>query len=275
MSTANLSSEDLAFVCTMVRDRAAIELDASKAYLIDARLAPLAKQNGYGSPAEFVQGVRSSRVSSLESSLVEAMTTNETSFFRDLHPFDALQKHVIPELQSTCAVQRSLNIWSAACASGQELYSIAMLLHEHFPGLASWDVQLLGTDLSDDVLQQARDGRYSQVEVNRGLPAPLLVKYFERDRMHWQLKAELRNLATFRKMNLIEAWPPMPKMDIVFLRNVLIYFSTENKKRILDKIHGAMAPHGLLFLGGAENTIGLETSFERIQIGSSFCYRLA
>jgi len=274
MSTAALNSDVLSFVCTLVRERSAIELDASKAYLIDARLAPLAKQHGYGSTAELVAGMRAKPQPSLVSNLVEAMTTNETSFFRDIHPFDALRKQILPELRTKRSTPQTLNIWSAACSTGQELYSIAMLLREHFPDLAAWKVSLLGTDLSDDVLGRARDARYSQIEINRGLPAPLLIKYFQRDGMHWQLRPELRALATFRKLNLIEAWPAMPRMDVVFLRNVLIYFSPENKKSILRKIRQVMAPHAVLFLGAAETTMNLDDSFQRVQIENSVFYRL-
>lgn len=274
MSTAALNSDVLSFVCTLVRERSAIELDASKAYLIDARLAPLAKQHGYGSTAELVAGMRAKPQPSLVSNLVEAMTTNETSFFRDIHPFDALRKQILPELRTKRSTPQTLNIWSAACSTGQELYSIAMLLREHFPDLAAWKVSLLGTDLSDDVLGRAREARYSQIEINRGLPAPLLIKYFQRDGMHWQLRPELRALATFRKLNLIEAWPAMPRMDVVFLRNVLIYFSPENKKSILRKIRQVMAPHAVLFLGAAETTMNLDDSFQRVQVENSVFYRL-
>ncbi len=273
-TTVTIPSDALDYVCTMVRERSAIELEASKAYLIEARLAPLAKQHGYASTTAFIQGLRAKRQPDQEQKLVEAMTTNETSFFRDIHPFNALKNKLFAEFRASHAAQRSLNIWSAACSTGQELYSIAMILRENFPDFASWNVQLIGTDLSDDVLNRARNASYSQVEINRGLPANLLVKYFQRNGMNWQLCPELRAKATFKKLNLIENWPFMPKVDIVFLRNVLIYFSPETKKQILKKVRAIMSPNAILFLGAAETTMGLDTSFERIEVERSVFYRV-
>ena len=273
MSIASPVAEVLSFVCTLVRERSAIELDASKTYLIEARLAPLAKQHGFATVTDFVIAVRTRRQREWETLLVEAMTTNETSFFRDVHPFEALKTTILGELRKRSAAAHTINIWSAASSTGQELYSVAMLLHEHFPDLATWKVQLLGTDLSEEVLRRAREARFTQLEVNRGLPAPLLAKYFQRDGMFWQLRPELRSMSTFRKMNLIETWPAMPLMDVVFLRNVLIYFSTDMKRRILQKVRRIMAPQGALFLGAAETTMNLDSSFERVQVGNCVYYR--
>lgn len=274
MSTATLTPEAVNYVCTLVRQRSAIELDAAKTYLIEARLNPVARRLGFGSTSDLIHTVQTAPKPELQAQLVEAMTTNETSFFRDNHPFDALRTTIVPNLLQVRGALKSLNIWSAACSSGQEAYSIAMLLRENFPELASWKVQILGTDLSDEVLEKARSGRFSQVEMNRGLPATLLAKYFRRDGMHWELAPHIRSMASFTKLNLIEAWPKMPQMDVVFLRNVLIYFSPETKRTILDKIRSHMAPHAVLFLGAAETTMGLDASFERVQINNSVFYRL-
>lgn len=274
MTTATLTPDAITFVCTMVRERSAIELEASKSYLIEARLLPLAKQNGFTSTNDFIQGVRAKRHPDLERKLVEAMTTNETSFYRDTHPFTALRTAIIPEMCKLRVAQRSLNIWSAACSTGQELYSVAMLIREHFPNLNTWNVQLVGTDLSEAVLSRARAGKFSQIEVNRGLPAPLLLKYFDRAGMTWQIKPEIRSNASFTKLNLIERWPPLPQMDVVFLRNVLIYFSPDTKREILRKVRQVMSPHAILFLGAAETTMGLDTSFERVEVSQSVFYRL-
>jgi chemotaxis protein methyltransferase CheR len=273
VSSASLAPEAISYVCSTVRARSAIELDASKAYLIEARLTPLARDHGFASIGELIEGVRARRRPELESRLVEAMTTNETSFFRDIHPFEALKSSVLPTLREVNASRRTLNIWSAACSTGQEIYSVAMYLREHFPNLAAWKVQLIGTDLSDDVLARARAAKFSQIEVNRGLPAPLLMKYFQREGMQWTLRAEVRAMASFAKLNLIEPWPTLPAMDIVFLRNVLIYFSPDTKRAILEKVHRVMAPGAVLFLGAAETTIGLDARFERVQQGSSIFYR--
>ena len=274
MTTSTLTPEAISYVCTTVRNRSAIELDNSKTYLIEARLAPVAKQNGFASIDELIQAVKNKGRLGLESQLVEAMTTNETSFFRDLHPFEALRKTVLPAIRTKNAALKSLNIWSAACSTGQEIYSVAMHIREHFPERASWKVQLIGTDLSDEVLAKAKAAKFSQIEVNRGLPAALLVKHFQRQGTLWELCPEIRNMATFTKLNLIERWPALPRMDIVFLRNVLIYFAPETKRMILENIRKVMAPQGVLFLGAAETTMGLDAHFERIQSDNCVFYRL-
>ncbi len=218
--------------------------------------------------------MRTQKKPDLERRLVEAMTTNETSFYRDIHPFNALKGKILPEMRTHRAAQKALNIWSAACSTGQELYSIAMLIREHFPEFVTWKVQLVGTDLSEEVLNKARDGKFSQVEMNRGLPAPLLLKYFERDGMTWQIRPELRAMASFTKLNLIERWPVLPQFDVVYLRNVLIYFSPETKREILRKVRQVMAPQSALFLGAAETTMGLDASFERVESDHSVFYRV-
>jgi len=274
MTTATLTPDVVSYVCTMVRERSAIELEASKSYLIEARLLPLAKQHGFASTNDFIHGVRVKRQPDLERRVVEAMTTNETSFFRDTHPFTALRTKILPGICASREASRSLNIWSAACSTGQELYSIAMLIRDHFPNLVTWNVRLVGTDLSEDVLNRAREAKFSQIEVNRGLPAQLLLKYFDRQGMTWQIKPDLRALATFTKLNLIERWPTLHQMDVVFLRNVLIYFSPDTKRDILRKVREVMAPQAILFLGAAETTMGLDASFERIEADQSVYYRI-
>lgn len=274
MTTSTMTQETISYVCTTVRSRSAIELDISKSYLIEARLAPLAKRNGFVSIDEFIQAVKGKTKQGMEAQLVEAMTTNETSFFRDIHPFEALRKTLFPEIRTRNAIPKTMNIWSAACSSGQEIYSIGMLVRENFPDLASWRVNLVATDLSDDILARAKAGKFSQLEVNRGLPATFIVKYFQRQGTQWELRPEVRNMATFTKLNLIERFPQLPMMDVVFLRNVLIYFSPETKRAILEKIRKVMAPRGVLFLGAAETTMGLDASFERVQADNSVFYRL-
>jgi len=274
MSTAVLDTDTITYVCTLVRRKSAIELDAAKAYLIDARLTPVAKRFGYESTSDMVRTLQARPNNDVQQQMVEAMTTNETSFFRDSHPFDAMRTTIVPELLKTRAAKKALNIWSAASSTGQEAYSIAMLLRENFTELANWNIRIVGTDLSDDVLEKARAARFSQVEMNRGLPALLLAKYFRREGMQWELAPQIRAMATFMKLNLIERWPPLPTMDVVFLRNVLIYFSPDTKRAILEKVRAVMAPQAVLFLGAAETTMGLDSSFERIQTGNSVYYRL-
>ena len=165
-------------------------------------------------------------------------------------------------------------MWCGASSSGQEPYTISMILDQHFPQLRSWKVNFVATDISNKILDKARQGRYSQLEINRGLPAPLLLKYFQKDGLEWQMKAEFRNLIQFKQLNLVANWPPMPKMDIIFLRNVLIYFDVPTKRRILGKIKELMKPNGFLFLGAAEMPMSVDRSFERVNAARAGCYRI-
>ncbi|MFN8025622.1 MAG: protein-glutamate O-methyltransferase CheR [Acidimicrobiia bacterium] len=201
------------------------------------------------------------------------MTTNETSFFRDGRPFDALRDTVLPDVIERRSRNRSLNIWCAACSSGQEPYSIAMLLREDFPQLNDWNVRILGTDLSQEMVDRCKQGTYSQFEINRGLPARYLPRHFERAGASWSVMAATRRGLDFRTMNLIDPWPALPAMDIVFIRNVLIYFDAATKRNLLERAHRALAPEGYLFLGGAETTINLHDGFERLPITLAGCYR--
>jgi chemotaxis protein methyltransferase CheR len=261
------------YVRKLVQERAAIALENGKEYLVESRLLPLARQLGLPSVRELVDQLRSGPIGAVHVQVVEAMTTNETSFFRDLHPFDALRKEILPRLLQARAVRRSLTIWSAACSSGQEPYSIAMLLREHFPQLRDWNVQIIASDLSQQVLDRAALGQYSLQEVNRGLPAALLVKHFQQAGVHWQIKPDTRKLVRFIPMNLIERWPALPICDVIFLRNVLIYFNADTKRQILPQIRRQLAPDGALFLGGAETTLGLDAGWERVDHGKTASYR--
>lgn len=270
----SISPFDFQYVSQLVRQRSAIVLEPEKAYLLEARLAPLARAEGYPSIDALIAQLRTQSNNGLHRRVVEAMTTNETSFYRDQHPFEALRTHVIPEVLKRRAAQRELTIWCAASSSGQEPYTIAMTLREHFPELAGWTVRILGTDISTRMVQRSREGKYGQIEINRGLPAPLLLKYFEKRGIEWQVKPELQRWCEFRELNLIEPWGPLPPMDIVFLRNVLIYFDIATKRAILDNVRRVLQPWGYLFLGGAETVINLGDSFERLPVDRSGCYRL-
>ncbi|MFN8601182.1 MAG: protein-glutamate O-methyltransferase CheR [Candidatus Binatia bacterium] len=200
-------------------------------------------------------------------------TTNETLFFRDVHPFEALRVKLLPELLAR-RTTRELRIWSAACSSGQEPYTIAMLLRESFPQLATWKVEILATDLSPTMVAKARAGVYGKIEINRGLPLPLLTKYFEQEGPDYRISDELRSMVTFREQNLATQWPAMGPFDLVFLRNVLIYFDVETKKSILSRTLRLMRPDGYLLLGAAETTLNLEDRFERLPLDRAGCYRI-
>jgi chemotaxis protein methyltransferase CheR len=269
-----LSKTDFEYVKNLVLKSAAIILETGKEYLVESRLAPLARQEGFASFAELIDQLRKRPFNGLHWKVIEAMTTNETSFFRDVHPFEALKKAILPELLTKRAHERSLHIWCAASSSGQEPYTVAMLLREYFPTLASWTIRFVASDISTEMLARSREGRYSQLEVNRGLPATLLVKYFQKQGTEWQIKEELRRMIEFQQVNLAEAWPSWPRMDIILMRNVMIYFDVATKKTILNKIHQLLRPDGYLFLGGAETTMNLDDAFERVQFDRSGCYRL-
>lgn len=269
-----LNPTDFQFVSTLVRQRSAIVLEPEKSYLLEARLTPLARAEGFASLEALVAQMRAQPFNGLHRKVVEAMTTNETSFFRDLHPFEALRQVVLPEVLKHRQATRTLNIWCAACSSGQEPYTVAMTLLEHFPQLSGWNFRILATDLSGEMVTRSRAGRYGQIEVNRGLPANLLVKWFEKKGMDWQVKPEVQRYCEFREMNLIEPWGQLPVMDVVFLRNVLIYFDVETKRQILGNVRKVLQSWGYLFLGGAETTINLGDTFERVQFDKAGCYRI-
>lgn len=273
-ATAHSAESDFDFVRELVRRHSAIALEDGKGYLVEARLTPLARREGFASLAELVAQLRTGRDPALQRKVVEAMTTNETLFFRDVHPFEALRASVLPELVQRRAAVKQLRIWSAACSTGQEPYTIAILLRESFPELASWRVDIVATDLSTEVLEKARAGVYGQIEVNRGLPARLMVKYFRQQGVEWQLDDAIRAMVDFRELNLAEPWPAMGQFDVVFLRNVLIYFDRDTKKSILARVRSVLKPDGSLFLGAAETTMNLDDAYERVQLGKSGCYRV-
>jgi len=265
-----LQPADFALVTQIVRQRSSIDLQPGKEYLVESRLAPIARTVGERDVAGVVARLRrgDSEVTDL---VVDAMTTNETSWFRDSHPFQALTQHVLPDLADAGA--RSLTIWSAACSSGQEAYSIAMLLLDWLPLHPGVSAQIIGTDISPRMVERARAGRYSQLEVNRGLPAQYLVKHFDQVGRDWVLRPQFRSMARFERGNL--ALPPVgvPACDIVFLRNVLIYFDLDTKRTVLSHIRRVLKPGGYLLLGGAESTLNLDTAFQRVELGRAVVFR--
>jgi chemotaxis protein methyltransferase CheR len=219
---------------------------------------------GCGSVALLVAQLRrESPDSPLHERVLDALTTNETTFFRDINPFESLRATVLPELIERRARTRTLAIWSAGCSTGQEPYSIAMAIREHFPELETWNLTILGTDISPTVLERARRGRYGQLEVNRGLPAHLLVRHFTRAGMEWEIEEPIRRMVRFQRRNLINEWSGLPPFDIVFMRNVMIYFDVEAKRQVLARMHGQLATGGYLLLGASETTYNLSEQYER------------
>jgi chemotaxis protein methyltransferase CheR len=272
-----LSPQDYGYIREVVLKASGIVLEAGKEYLIDNRISPLLRAEGLTNPADLVARMRTgSTALVLTRKVIEAMTTNETSFFRDVHPFDTLKDKIIPDLIKARQATRRINIWCAAASSGQEPYTIALILREFFPQLLAppWQVSFLATDLSAEMISRCREGRYSQLEVNRGLPIRLLLKHFVKQGMEWQASEALRNTINFREMNLCEEWGGMPVFDIVFMRNVLIYFSIDTKKQIFARLRRNLARDGMLFLGGAETTLNIDDAFDRVATNKGGVYQI-
>lgn len=268
-----LSPATFAYLAQFVHERASIILDETKTYVIESRLTPLLYSEGMKDLDELTRRLRADRSSTLHRRVLDAITNNETWFFRDVYPFEILKEKLLPELMTRRAAERELSIWSAACSSGQEIYSVAMSLRENYPSLLTWKLKLQGTDVSDAILRRAEAGRYSQMEVNRGLPAILLTKYFLKIGNEWELSSRVREMASFRSLNLSGAWPSIGTFDVIFLRNVLIYFAVETRKRILGRMRQMLRPGGYLFLGAAETTLNLDDGYERILHNRAFYYR--
>jgi len=265
----------MSYLRDLVYRRSAIVLNADKTYLIDSRLTPVVHEAGLTSIDELVGKIRHEDVGAqLVRRVIEAMTTNETLFFRDVHPFEALKLQILPDLVKARAARRTLRIWCAAASTGQEPYSIAMTVREHFPELASWDVKVIATDINAAVLERAREATYRQLEVNRGLPIQMLCKYFDRNGTTYTLKPEIRNMVRFQELNLLDAWGSIGPQDIVFIRNVLIYFDVDTKRQLLGRVRKLLEHDGFLVLGGAETTNNLDDNYAPVKIGSGVYYQI-
>ena len=270
----DLPEEDFEYLRDLMHLRAAIVLEPGKEYLALSRLEPVARDHGLSTVSELVAKLRTRELTStMHDQVIDALTTNETTFFRDYNPWESLRTLVMPELIARKERSHTLAIWSAGCSSGQEPYSIAMSIREHFPELRTWQLSILGTDISSSVLARARAGRYGQLEVNRGLPAHLLVRHFTRAGMEWEIEEPIRRMVRFERHNLNDAWPSMPPFDLVLMRNVMIYFETEAKRQVLTKMHRQLAPHGYLLLGASETTYSLSNDFIREPDGRTAWYR--
>jgi chemotaxis protein methyltransferase CheR len=265
-----LTDPAFAYVSDLVRREAAIVLAPGKEYLVEARLTGLARAAGAADVSAYVSALRTRGSSAQRMAVVEALTTNETSWFRDGAPFDALRTTVVPQLL-TASGRRTIRVWSAACSSGQEPYTIAMLMADTLPAGASVDI--LATDISQEMLDRTKAGTYSQLEVGRGLPAPMLVKHFGRRGTQWQVSELLRAMVRVQRLNLAAPFPSLPRFDVVFLRNVLIYFDTATKRSILQRVRQVMSPDGYLFLGGAETTLGIDDGWVRETVGRFTLHR--
>ncbi|MFC5863762.1 CheR family methyltransferase [Acidicapsa dinghuensis] len=252
-ATAPASHLDLSFLRQIVYEQTQNVLDPSRDYLFETRLSKLLRSQGITGLADLVASLQMRRNPSMERAIAEAMTINETSFFRDIRPFELLRKELLPPLIEARRHARSLRIWSAACSTGQEAYSLAMLLLEHFPSVSTRNIVIEGTDISSEVVQRASFGTYHRIEMNRGLPARNIVRFFTHEGEDWTVKPEIRRLCNFREANLCASTLPFSEpFDIIFLRNVMLYFSQETRRRLLSNVHRLLAPQGALFLGSSE-----------------------
>lgn len=272
-TTTTLSNDSFEYVRNLIQKQAAIVLEPSKAYLVESRLAPLARKEGASSVDGFIRALRGQANGRLQKQIVEAMTTNETLFFRDAQAFDALRLQIIPKLIKHRSPQKKLNIWSAASSTGQEPYSIAMLLRECSPELNSWNIRIFATDISREVLEAAKKGQFSQIEVNRGLPATLLVKYFRQAGTRWDIRDDIREMVTFVPCNLAGDWPSMPQFDLILMRNVLIYFDLATKQSVLKKANRSLSRDGSLLLGNGETMMNINAGFERMTYDKAVYYK--
>jgi chemotaxis protein methyltransferase CheR len=248
----------------LLRERSGLVLSDDKQYLVESRLAPLARKVGVAGLSELVSKLRARAAEALVVDVVEAMTTNESFFFRDKIPFDHFRQTIVPSLLAARAKQRRLRIWCAAASTGQEPYSLAMCIKEMAAQLAGWRIEIIATDLSLEVLEKAKAGIYSQFEVQRGLAITLLVKYFTQIGEMWQIAPEIRAMVQYRPLNLLRSFTGLGSFDIVFCRNVLIYFDQPTKIDVLERVSRLLEPDGYLVLGAAETVVGLTDSFKPV-----------
>ena len=258
-----MTPPDYEYLRKLLKDHSGLDLSADKQYLIESRLLPLARKAGLAGLPELVQKMKGGSAAFI-AQVVEAMTTNETFFFRDKIPFEHFRDTIMPELLQARAGRKSLRIWCAAGSTGQEPYSLAMCLKEMSAALTGWRVEILATDLSQEVLEKSRAGIYSQFEVQRGLPIQLLVKYFRQIGELWQINADLRAMVQHRQLNLLHDFSQLGSFDVIFCRNVMIYFDQDTKTNIFGRLARTIEPDGFLVLGAAETVVGLTEQFKPI-----------
>jgi chemotaxis protein methyltransferase CheR len=259
-----MNPADFDLLSRLVKDRSGLMLTPDKSYLLESRLLPVARKHDVKSVADLAAVMRTRPSTELVREVVEAMTTNESFFFRDIKPFDQFRNFVLPTLLAARAGRRQIRIWSAACSSGQEPYTLAMILCEEHAKLAGWSVEIVATDLSTEILDRAQSGLYTQFEVQRGLPIQMLVKYFKQEGDRWQVTPAIRSMVRYRTFNLLDDPAPLGQFDVIFCRNVLIYFDQPTKSKVLDRMSRLMPSDGFLYLGGAETVLGITDKFQTV-----------
>lgn len=265
-----ITPPDFQYVQTLARNMAGLIFEEDKQYLVESRLEPLATKLGYANIGELVEKARMGNVE-LHKRIVEALTIHETYFFRDNRPFEAMRKFVFPEWQKNLNGEKKIMIWSAACSSGQEPYSLAMMIKENF-NTNEWKIRIIATDISEAILDKAKQGIYSQLEVGRGLSALNQGKFFTRCEGGWKVNDDIKQMIEFQKFNLSKDWPPMPQFDMILVRNVMIYFDNETKKQIFEKVRRLMKPNAYFFLGATESPIFLDSAFQVKDMEQAVCY---
>lgn len=256
-----LASDDFTFLSTMLKKRSGLVLTPDKLYLVESRLMPIARKENLPGIPQLVAKLKGAGSEALQRAVTDAMTTNESLFFRDKTPFDLFEKEMIPALAKSRGGPRKLRVWCAAASTGQEPYSLAITIKEKPVVMGGFTFEIVGTDICADVLQRAQDGVYSQFEVQRGLPIQMLVKYFAKDGDNWRIKPEIKSMVSYRLYNLLDSFAALGTFDIVFCRNVLIYFDKATKEDIIRRIHALLPPDGYLVLGAAETVVGLDVPF--------------
>ncbi|HEX2115798.1 MAG TPA: protein-glutamate O-methyltransferase [Alphaproteobacteria bacterium] len=256
-----MKQDNFAWICKHLFETTGLVLGPDKLYLVESRLSPVARKYNAADLDALTDALRAGRNTELMRDVTDAMMTNESFFFRDGKPFEQFKQIVLPKLMQARAAQKTIRIWSAACSTGQEPYTLAMILKEEGAKLAGWRIEIVGTDLSREALERAKQGAYSQFEVQRGLPITLLVKYFTQSGDRWMISPELKNNISFKELNLLSDFTTLGTFDVVFCRNVLIYFDQTTKAKILEKISRMMPADGVLYLGGAETVLGVTEKF--------------
>jgi chemotaxis protein methyltransferase CheR len=260
-----MKPQDFEFLSALLRKQSGLVLTEDKAYLVESRLLPVARKHGLAGLEALIEALRLAPANSpLVYEVTDAMTTNESFFFRDIKPFDQFRKFVLPQLLASRQPGRPIRVWSAACSSGQEPYSLAIILREEGAKLAGRRVEIVATDISREMLEKCKAGLYSQFEVQRGLPVQYLVKYFAQMGDKWRIDASLRELIQFREFNLLHDPSALGTFDVVFCRNVLIYFDNDTKRVVLERVSRLLAPDGFLYLGGAETVLGISDKFQPV-----------
>lgn len=259
-----MKSQDFEFLAGLLKEKSGLMLTPDKVYLLESRLTPLARKRGLDTLDALIQKIRVGRDDSLVKDVTEAMTTNESFFFRDNTPFDIFKNHVLPAMEKARPNKR-LRIWCAAASTGQEPYSLAILLKENWAKWQGWNIEIVGTDICTQVLEKAKAGAYSQFEVQRGLPIQMLIKYFKQEGDVWRINEDIRRMVSYRPFNLLSSFGLLGTFDVIYCRNVLIYFDQPTKKEVLERMHNALQKDGTLFLGAAETVLGITDTLRPVR----------